>query len=182
MNLFEIKDFKLTFSPQALALAPFKQLWNNDKSKDKNIAINELSYVYFMCDYESDYDDIIDEEERSAEILSVLDLPKNWKPDNDVENAIDFYKKRRDGMVMKLFDASKILINKIVEFSKKVNLDERDKNGRLIYNVKQINDMIKQLGATVESVQDLEKMVKREISNNKSKVGSREKNLYEDGI
>ena len=182
MKLFDLEDYQLVFSPQALALKPFKDLWDRDKTKDKSVAINELAYIYYMCDYKSDYAIIIDDEERSNEILSVLNLPKNWKVDNAIINAMQFYKDRSKGMIMHLYEASKILLDKIVTFAREVDIDERDDKGKPIYNVKQINDIIKQLGDTAKSVQDLEKMVKEELDNTKNKVGSKEKNLFEEGL
>ena len=180
MNLFEFQGHKVVFSPQALGLKPFRDLYERDKTKNKVVAISELEYVYFMADYKSDYSDIIDDEERSQEIISVLDLPKNWEKDDIVQIAMDFYIDRSDSMLMKLYKAAKILLSKIVKFAETVNLDERDNNNKPVYNVKQINDMVKQLGGTVESVQHLEKMVKAEVSANKTNVGSREKNMFED--
>jgi len=160
MKLFEIKDFQVIFSPEAIVLIPFKILWDRDKTKDKSVAISELAYVYFMSDYKSDYADIINEEARSTEILSVLVLPKNWKPDEKILQAISFYKERSKGMIMHLYEAATILLDQIVQFARNVNIDERDDKGKPIYNIKQINDVVKQLGDSVQSVQDLEKMVR----------------------
>lgn len=182
MNLFEIKDFQVIFSAQALALVPFRTLWDRDKTKDKSTSVGELAYVWFMCDYKSDYSDIINEEERSKEILSVLVIPKGWKPDKKVFEAMVFYKKRSKGMIMHLHEAATILLDQIVQFAKTVDLNERDDKGKPIHNLKQINDVVKELGKSVESVQNLERMVKAELSNNKDKIGSKTKSLFEDGI
>ena len=182
MNLFELKDYNVTFSPEALILIPFKILWDRDKTKNKKIAISELSYVYFMCDYKSDYADIIDEFKRSKEIISVLVLPEKWKPDENVMKAMQFYKERSKGMIMHLYEAATILLDQIVKFAKEVDLNERDDKGKPIHNLKQINDVVKQLGDSVESVQNLEKMVKAELTNNKDKIGSKTKSMFEDGF
>lgn len=181
MNLFELQGDRVVFAPQTLGLAPFFEIYARDKSKDKQVAVAELEYVYFMSDYKSDYSDILDDEERSNEIISILiGLPKKWEPDNLVAHAMQFYLNRSDSMVMKLYKAAKILLGKIVKFAEDVDLNERDDKDKPIYNVKQINDMVKQLGGTVESVQHLEKMVKAEVSANKDNVGSKEKNILED--
>ena len=182
MNLFELKDFQVIFSAQALSLAPFRILWDRDKTKDKRIAISELSYVYFMADYKSDYADIIDVGKRSDEILSVITLPKKWKADDAVINAMRFYKERSKGMIMHLYEAATILLDQIVQFSKDVNLTEKDDKGKLVYDITKINNVVKDLGKSVESVQNLEKMVREELSNNKDKIGSKTKNIMEDVI
>lgn len=182
MPLFELKNYKLTFSPQALALKSYKVLWDRDKTKDKEVAINELSFIFFACDYKSDYADILDDVDRWEEIQKELTLPKGWYVDEEIIAAMNFYLKRRDGIVMQLFKAAKVLITKIVDFANVVDLNERDDKGKPIHNIKQINDTVKGLGDSIEAVQSLEKMVKIEISKNNDRIGSREKNTFEDGF
>jgi len=72
MNIFQITNNVVTFSPQALVLEPFREIWDSDISKDKIMAVKELSYVYYMADDRSDYQYILDEDERSGEISHML--------------------------------------------------------------------------------------------------------------
>ena len=46
--LFDLKDRKVTFSPQALMIPELKLIWDTDKTKDKIEAIKKLSYIYFL--------------------------------------------------------------------------------------------------------------------------------------
>ena len=46
MNLFEIVNNNVTFSPQALLVKPFKEIWDKDETEDKSLAKRELSYIY----------------------------------------------------------------------------------------------------------------------------------------
>lgn len=39
MNLFKYEQYKVNISEEAFALKPFKQLWNRDKTKNKDKAI-----------------------------------------------------------------------------------------------------------------------------------------------
>lgn len=55
MRLLKFEGYKVTIAPEALALAPFKRLWNRDKTSNKNKAISEISFIYFMADPRSDY-------------------------------------------------------------------------------------------------------------------------------
>ena len=41
--------------PSSLTIPELKKLWDRDKSKKKSKAYQELSYVYHMCDFNSEY-------------------------------------------------------------------------------------------------------------------------------
>ena len=183
MNLFEYENGMLTVSPQAYGLTPFKNISKRDKTKSKDKSLNEMLYVYYMADYKSDFADILDEDERSVDVIKVLELPKNWKPDKIIKDAVRFYKDRRDGMSMRMLESAKILASKIEKYCRTVDLDERDKNtGKPVHNIKQINDVLQQFGKTVDSLNKLESQVKKDIADDNNMIGSREKNLFEDGI
>ena len=68
MNLFEMNNGVLQIQPEAYALEPFKVLWTRDKTKNKDNAIKELSFVYFMVDFTSDFADILEDSTREIEV------------------------------------------------------------------------------------------------------------------
>ena len=74
MKLFKYEGFKIEVSPEALQLKPFKLIYNKDKSKNKEQAFLELSFVYFFADPRSDYQYITDEEDRIEAIKKGLGL------------------------------------------------------------------------------------------------------------
>jgi hypothetical protein len=180
MELFEIKDYSLTFAPQALALKPFKAIWDSDKSKDKHKAVMELSYVYFFADGRSDFVDILNLEERSKEISTSLSLPSDWKPSRLVEEAIEFYIKREDTIANRLLRAGIEGAEKIANFIKEVDLNATDDKGKYTNNIKQIQDTIANLPKTVSSLIAAQKEVKKEQANASGARGSVEKGLFED--
>jgi len=81
IKLFRYEGYKISIEPEALLLKPFKQLWNRDKTVNKEKALLELGYIYFMCDPRSDYQYITDNQLRSNAIKEGEGLPSNWKPD-----------------------------------------------------------------------------------------------------
>ena len=68
MRLLVYEGYNLTIDPMALSLKPLKTIWNRDKTEKKERAISEIAYIYFMEDPRSDYQYIIDREERSKAI------------------------------------------------------------------------------------------------------------------
>lgn len=61
-----------------------------------------------------------------------------------------------------------------------VNLNERDNNGKPVFNAKQIMDMINSLPKTVKSLQDTQRLVETEVAENLILRGGREKAEFED--
>ena len=88
MRLFKYEGYEVRVAPEALTLKPFRKLWQRDKSKDKSNVIQELSFIYFYCDPRSDYQYIIDDDDRMKAVKEGEGLPDSWKPDKDVEAAI----------------------------------------------------------------------------------------------
>ena len=48
IKLFKYEGYKLNISEEALLLKPFKEIWQRDKSKNKDKALQELGYIYFL--------------------------------------------------------------------------------------------------------------------------------------
>ena len=91
MKLFKYEGYNLTISEEAILLKPFKNIWKRDKSKNKEKALMELGYIYFMEDPRSDYQTYIDPDERMHQIMLGEGIPDSWKPDAQVESAREFY-------------------------------------------------------------------------------------------
>ena len=51
IKLFKYEGYKLNISEEALLLKPFKEIWQRDKSKNKDKALQELGYIYFIITY-----------------------------------------------------------------------------------------------------------------------------------
>ena len=81
MKLFKYEGHRVVISPEALALKPFRRIWERDKSEDKGKALQELSFIYFYCDPRSDYKIIMDDDERLEEIKKGEGLRDAWKAD-----------------------------------------------------------------------------------------------------
>ena len=61
MKLFKYEGYKIVIEPEALLLKPFKQIWQRDRTINKDKAMMELGFIYFFCDTRSDYQYLIDE-------------------------------------------------------------------------------------------------------------------------
>jgi len=183
MKLFDLINNKLVISEEAYGLTVFKIIWDRDKSKDKEIALAELDFVYFMEDFKSDYADIVDVDHRAIEVKGNLNLPKNWKEDKAVNNARKFYRKRSEEITALLFLRDvKIAIDKMREQFREVDFLAVDKNNKLKYDIEKFARVIEKSSGLLKNLTDLENMVKKEVQSKKDKVGSKTKATFEDGI
>jgi len=174
----------LMIQPEAFALVPFRVLWERDKSKDKIVAIGELSYMYFMADYTSDYADIIDEEIRDAEVRKESILKKGWQPDEAVKEAINFYRGRQGTVALQLLEDSRSGINKLSTYLRNINFDETTTNkaGEVLpkHDIKKFADTIRQVPAILSALKELEEAVKKEKEAERGLRGGRAKGMYAD--
>ncbi len=184
MKLFELKNYTLTISPEAFALKPFRALWDRDKSKTKIRAFAEMCYVFYMEDFRSDFSGIIDEEGRKEEVMKQIVLPKGWKEDRLVKNALNFYKEQNSKIyALKFHRDAQVAMDKIRKFFRDVDLEATDSNGKLIYDVAKLERILGNSASLLRNQNDLEEQVKRSLQEYKSNVrGGKEKAVFEDGV
>lgn len=170
----DVDTFELSFEPEVLKIKEFAAVINRDKTKGKCKAMAELAYMWFFCDIKSDFLDIIDEEERSAEIISALDgLPSEWKPDEVVTAAVERYRSFRS-VVERMLDDNRTILDNMSRYSKlaSTNLDEHD--------MTKIQRFLEGLPKLLDTLASLEEKVLKEKGNSDSHRGSQQKALLED--
>lgn len=183
MRLFDMINNQIVISEEAYTLTPFKKVWERDKSKTKEVALAELAFIYFMEDFKSDFSDIVNEEDREAEVIHSTDLPKSWKEDVLVKEAREFYRKRSEEItpLLMLKDA-KIVIDRMRDFYRNVDFLALDKNGKAKYDIDKVARVIERSAGILEGLVKLEQMVKKEVQSKKDKIGSKTKAVFEDGV
>jgi hypothetical protein len=179
MKLFRYEGYKIEISEEAFALKPFKQIWNRDKSKNKDTAITELGFIYFMIDPRSDYQYIVDDDARMESIKEGEGLPSNWKPDKLVLEAMEFYKKFKPTASLLLED-TRYAVDKLRQLLRDIDLSEVDDKGKPIYTLNTITSTIKQIPDLVRSLDEAEKALAKEIAQSDKVRGAQEKSMYED--
>lgn len=181
MNLFTLKNYRVYISEEAYLLAPFKKIWDRDKSKDKSKALQELGLVYFVCDIRSDYQYIIDEEERIKEVIQGEGMPKNYVPDKEVRDAMEFYKSFRTTAEIFL-EGTRIAANNFRNYLINIDLNE-EIDGKPKYNVGSVATALKQMPQLITDLNKAEIAVKKERDEEKSiRGGGANLSMFENGI
>lgn len=182
MKLFKYESYKVVISEEALALKPFKQIWNRDRTANKDKAISELAYIYFMEDPASDYQYLVDRDERSEAIIEGEGLPTNWKPDKIVKEAMNFYSSFKTTSALILEDTRKVAEN-LRKALPTLDITEEDDKGRPKHTIASITKAIRELNILVKELAETERIIAKEMAENNGRVrGKRAKTLLEDGL
>lgn len=181
MKLFKYEGYKVVISEEAFALKVFRQIWNRDRTQSKDRAIMELGYVYFMMDPRSDYQYLVDEEERSNAIKEGEGLPSNWKPDKLIEEAMEFYGRFKPTAALLLED-TRYAVEKLRKLLREIDLKEVDDKGKPIYTLNTITATIKQVPGLAKDLDEAEKALASEMRAAGKMRGQGEKTIYEDGL
>ena len=181
MKLFRYEGYKVVISEEAFALKVSRQIWNRDRSVKKDKAIMELGYIYFISDPRSDYQYIVDEEERSKAIIEGEGLPSNWKPDKVIVEAINFYKSLKSTSALLLED-TRAVIDNVRKTLREFSFDDMEDKDR-VNAIKSVASTIATIPKLIKDLDEAERAVTSEMQNVTGKVrGQKEKSLLEDGI
>lgn len=181
MKLFKYEGYKVVISEEALMLKPFKELWQRDKTKTKDKALSELAYIYFMEDPASDYQYIVNREDRHNAIVEGEGL-KSWKPDKAVIAAMEFYASFKTTSALILED-TRYAADNLRKSLREINIHDTDDKGRPLYTISSIISAIKQVPTLVKELAEAEKSIAKEMAEANGRVrGQKKKSLMEDGI
>ena len=179
MKLLTYEGYNLTIDPMLLTLKPFKALWVRDKTIKKERAISEIAYIYFMCDPRSDYQYIIDPEERSKAIKEGEGLKPSWQPDGTIKEAMKLYESFKTTSALLLED-TRYAVDKLRKQLRDIDLDATDDKRKPIYTLNVITSTIKQIPGLVKDLDEAERALAKEIAQSDKVRGTAEKAIYED--
>jgi len=168
-KLFDIENGKVIMNPTTLWIPEFKKIWDRDKTKAKNKAQQEISYVVFKHGFHSPYN-AYSEKDREGKILN--DYFKNtpdWEPDEIVNAAEKKYIELQDSAALRLLKATKQALEVIEEFFLTATASDVDK----------VVKSAKELGGLVQSLNKLELQVQKEQKEASSVRGDAEIGMFE---
>lgn len=181
-------SYEVKIEAEAIQLAPFRALYKKDKTRDKRGFKNELSFIYFYSNAKSDYMYLTDLKERAGQIMRDLKMIQDGeeaKISSQLSDAIDFYATFRTITEELYFGASRAagFVNDKLKNADKLldKVDER--SGKPIYSLKDIMAAVKEVPATMRNLKAaLKEVVLEQVDTAGKKKGSKEFNMFEDGI
>lgn len=183
MKLLKYENYQVLPSEEIFLVKPFRDLYNKDKSENKEKFMQQLSICYFMIDPRSSYADIFDEGERLKKILSQEGLPKNFSISKDLKKAMEIYEELTTTTSQKLLESMRKAVKKIGDFLENVDLNAIDDKGRAKYNVSSIVQATDKIPALAKKLIETEKIVAAEIvENTRMRGGEEQAHAYEGGF
>lgn len=161
-------------NPVLRAIPVFKALFTKNKRlsgrhfyNDKDRALSEVAYIYYMVDIRSfavqtfplESNDL----DRHHLVVKSLEFPEDYMPDNLIEKAADWYKQYHNTATVKMLKAGFVAVNVTIDYLEHVDYTKLDSKGRLVYNPKDVMTMLSDIKTqknilielTQEVIQDL---------------------------
>lgn len=176
MKLLKYEGYKVVIEPELLTLKPFKQIWTRDKTVNKDKALAEIAFIYFMADPRSDYQYLVDDKERMEAIKEGEGLPPKWQPDKIVTEAMNFYMSFKPISALLLED-TRFMVDKYRKRLKAQEFDDLE-----IKDLKEVGALIKQIPPLVKDLDEAEKALNSEMKSSSKMRGSGEKTIFEDDL
>ena len=155
--------------PELLLIREFKALLDRDKTNHKDKVTRELTYIYLAIDWKSPYSQY-SEYERHQEALIDANITEEEFNDPIFREACRKYRNLQDSnKSIKLLEAARNAADQFVDyFETIVDLNERDQNGKPVFQAEKVMKEMAQLNKVHEQLAELEKMVKRELTEQSS--------------
>ena len=182
MLQFHKDSYDVTFTEELTMLTPFKKIIDRDKSKDKDIALKEITFIFFYADITSPYQSILVDTDRCEEIKRDIELPAKWKIDQVILDAVKFYIEKSKTAVHHLYTASMTAaaaVNDILSDAKALIEASDDR----ISAVQKVIGALEKVPKVMASLRDIEKELIRQIEDKEGKkIGSKSFAVYEEGL
>ncbi len=187
LNLFYLdKNFDVALKPEAMSIKVFKNVM--DKYEDKSHGLAEITYIFHMVDFRTDYSDVIDLNERSRIVKENIVNGNNITVDEITKAASTYWKGRQPSMSHKhlktMNKALKGLQNALdsIEYEQ-ICVGEQGERKKAYDTMalKRIADIIKESPKIIDAIKSMTKSVNTEIQENTAIRGQGEMSIYEDG-
>lgn len=166
---------------ETLLIEPYKTIWERDKTKDKEIAIKEFTFIEFMSSKKSSnpYAGYADDERE--EILKETLFNKDWKYDPLVEKAMsDLVKFQTEASITySYFNAAVIGAQEMKSFFLTFDMNERNKAGYPVYKPRDITSAIIDTERALSTLDALQEKVDKELFGISRTRGDKTINLFE---
>lgn len=178
MRILDLKDNKIIITPEAIGLKFLGDLWVRDSSQSKSKAINDISYVYYFSDFSSPYFQY-PENDRDSHIKEYV-VGNTYKPDSKVKVAIEAYIELNTTPGMRLLQAAYISVTQTEKYLKNVDYTVMDDNGRFLYDITKVSNMIINLPKLQEALNQAKDICLKEQSSTTKVRGGKDVSLFED--
>ena len=174
MKLFQRKDYRLIVDPVVFTLKNFKKLDTRDRTVNKVQLEKELSFIYFLYDPRSDFQYIVDEQERIEKAIEIIGLDSKFKIDNDLKKAVETYMTMTETSASLLIKDLKVGIEKIRKYLSEADVSDETFD-KYIRSLERLIPMS-------QKISEAERMVIREVEEVSNSRGDKAMTLLDGGF
>lgn len=171
--MFELKNNEIVLDPNYLLIPEFEVIYTRDSTPNKEVARQELMFIYFMSDYKSIYNEYLSEDKEPSIIRDFIKIP-NWRPDEKVRVAIDRYLRDRETFSLKFLKSNIKTCEKLMLFLDQVNLHDCDTHGKPLYKPNDIAMTLERTAKILDSLNKLRETVEKEMKGSNKVRANRE--------
>ena len=165
--LFEVNEKVVFPNSETLLISPFKEIWERDKSKGKENALQEFAYIEFMTSMKKSnpfrqYPEDKKEEIVKGEVITQVD----WHPDVLIEEAIEKLKvfQQEASTTYNYYMSAKTAAEKMQDFFNNVDITAvNPKTFNPLYKPRDITSALNDTEKVLANLKALEKKVEEEL-------------------
>jgi len=171
MKIFNLANNKVVFDTELLLVPEFKELWEADKSKTKDLVFKQFAYIYFIIDSGSPYSNF--PVHKRKEFVGNDIFKGEVKETPALKVAMDKYILMSETPTQRLLSSVKGKIDDVANFLKNTDITE-DSLGPVLKAIESTSKLVSQLST-------LEDAVNKEKSTDATKrSGEKRTRKYED--
>lgn len=165
--LFEINEKTVFPNAETLLISPFKEIWERDKTKRKDKALEEFAYIEFMTSMrKSNPYRQYPESRKEKVIIEDIITQKDWEPDELIKEAIKKVIKfqKEASTTYSYYMAAKRAAEKMQDFFNDVDITKvNPKTSNPIYKPRDITSALNDTEKVLTNIKALEKKVEEEL-------------------
>lgn len=166
--LFEVTSDKTVYpTPEILLVSPFRDIWERDKSANKEQALKEFAYIEFTTSMlKTNPYRQYPEQRKPAIVKSTLGLGASWEPDAFIYKASDIIQEfqKSASTTYTYYIAAKKAAEKMENFFTSVDLEKlNSKTKNPIYKPRDLTSALNDTAKVLANLKALEKKVEEEI-------------------
>ncbi len=153
------EEVKLVPELQLITTLTYNKGPKDHEGRKKYRAKSELKYLYLAYSLKSPYRDF-SEPERILEAKKDCGLPEEWRESSELKALVVRYKASTPGKVNRLLNTVAKFMDKFETYLNKIDLDERNASGGLVYKATDVMATLERLPRLAETLQELENQAK----------------------
>ena len=146
-------------------LEPSRNKCKEDSSGLEHLrADREFTYIYLAIDWKSPYANYSNQEKHEAALKDAHITEEEWNNPEFRAACRKYVALQDSNRYVRLLQAAQEVTDKIIDYFHNVDLQEQDEQGKYLIKVKDVQAAMKEAAAQIETLKQIESLVKKEIS------------------